>query len=759
MNPSIIDAFTHHLAVALFNGVYQGLLILLVVWLGFKVFHRINAATRHAVNFAALLLVFALPLIHIVSPTNPFSTPTPLPTTLVDVGTAPPIPRTTARPILATPSARLTPESNPISFSNSRTTSDPANATSGIHTPESFNTSSFQYTASVSPFLDPIGPDPAPIVADPSVQRFTSTPLSATHLVTSESTRGADPKPSDTASSTKAPAQNLTTPIVLPRLDLPLFKPSGTATLTILQGILLLLAIISAIRLVRLSAQSFALSRLKRTSQPASPMALKIFDHIRTSTDIRRPVRLRISDQLSTPMAVGYFNPVILLPSQHIQPMTESALEAILRHELAHMSRHDDWTNLIQQIVAALFFFHPAIRWLDHRLTIDREIACDDHALAAGSTPADYALLLTDFVRHTRHDSDWIAAPAGWNGSSQLKERIDMILDTKRNSAPRLAPARAGILTFAIATAAALVLLTAPRLVLAAPNDPTPPPPQPTAPITAGAPRLDPSDTAVLQAPTPVAAPVPVAPPMPPEVMRRYFGKPDAPHHPVPPPPVPPQQPIHGDLEARLDRLEAMVRSLVESRVQNQEQRLHSPPAPGNPFDQGPHPTPHPPRSDLPMEIDTEIEMDDSPGLSSPPRSRTLRNVESYLPDKRDIDNAVRAAEQQAQKALEFLHRSTGDLGRQLSERHRQRESTGSPRESHLRRQLLHEHRGNIERQKRALERQMQNLDREMQRLGAQLEELNASIDEMEQIEQEERLEQLKQRKHTDGSSDPLQPR
>lgn len=147
--------------------------------------------------------------------------------------------------------------------------------------------------------------------------------------------------------------------------------------------------------------------------------------------------------------------------------------------------------------------------------------------------------------------------------------------------------------------------------------------------------------------------------------------------------------------------------------------------------------------TDIDMEREIEIEIEERHGQRPHPVSRAFRDIEMHLPDKQDIDNAMRAAEQQAQKALEFLHRSTGDLGRQLSERQRERESIGEPRENQLKRQLLHEHRGSIERQKRALERQMQRLDREMQRLGEQLEELNAEMEQMEEMEQVERLQHL----------------
>ena len=41
-----------------------------------------------------------------------------------------------------------------------------------------------------------------------------------------------------------------------------------------------------------------------------------------------------------------------------------------------------DWTNLLQKLVRAVFFFHPAVWWIENRLSLEREMACDDMVLA-----------------------------------------------------------------------------------------------------------------------------------------------------------------------------------------------------------------------------------------------------------------------------------------------------------------------------------------------------------------------------------------
>ena len=60
-----LELFCNGLLSALVTGGYQGLLLTAVAALGLKLVPRTNAATRHAVWFAVLLVVAALPVAHL----------------------------------------------------------------------------------------------------------------------------------------------------------------------------------------------------------------------------------------------------------------------------------------------------------------------------------------------------------------------------------------------------------------------------------------------------------------------------------------------------------------------------------------------------------------------------------------------------------------------------------------------------------------------------------------------------------------------
>jgi beta-lactamase regulating signal transducer with metallopeptidase domain len=110
--------------------------------------------------------------------------------------------------------------------------------------------------------------------------------------------------------------------------------------------------------------------------------------------------------------------------------------------------------------------FHPAVWWISRRLSIEREIACDDHVLQSGHKRRDYAWFLTEFAGRAR-GRDWNAATAAWCRKTQLTERVDMILDKNRSTSTRLARAGFGIISTTAAAFAVLLLQAAPRLSLA----------------------------------------------------------------------------------------------------------------------------------------------------------------------------------------------------------------------------------------------------------------------------------------------------
>jgi hypothetical protein len=149
-------------------------------------------------------------------------------------------------------------------------------------------------------------------------------------------------------------------------------------------------------------------------------------------------VALLVSDEVRVPTALGFFRPAVVLPAWALRELSAEELRVILLHELAHLRRWDDWTNLAQKILKAVFFFHPAVWWIEGRLSLEREMACDDMVLEQTANPAGYAASLVSiaekaFVERKRLRRALALAQGALGRMRQNSLRIAQILDPGRS--------------------------------------------------------------------------------------------------------------------------------------------------------------------------------------------------------------------------------------------------------------------------------------------------------------------------------------
>jgi murein DD-endopeptidase MepM/ murein hydrolase activator NlpD len=107
-----------------------------------------------------------------------------------------------------------------------------------------------------------------------------------------------------------------------------------------------------------------------------------------------RRVRLLVSQFLDSPITVGFWKPVILVPSSLFTGMSPELLEALLAHELAHIQRYDYLINWIQSGIEVLLFYHPAVWWISRRIRTEREFLADERAAMVIGEPRRLALAL-----------------------------------------------------------------------------------------------------------------------------------------------------------------------------------------------------------------------------------------------------------------------------------------------------------------------------------------------------------------------------
>jgi Zn-dependent protease with chaperone function len=199
--------------------------------------------------------------------------------------------------------------------------------------------------------------------------------------------------------------------------------------------------LVAGLGLLRVGIGFWHVQRLRKRCVPVDVAALDpLLQETLAEFDSPRAVTLCVSDDLRVPTAIGFTEPLVVIPSWTMQELTTLELNAILLHELAHLRRRDDWTNLVQKIVGALLFFHPAVWWIEKKLALEREMACDDMVLAETRTtsPRAYAECLVALAEKNFLRRGVALAQAAVDRLRQVSLRVTRILDVNRPQATRV---------------------------------------------------------------------------------------------------------------------------------------------------------------------------------------------------------------------------------------------------------------------------------------------------------------------------------
>ncbi len=97
---------------------------------------------------------------------------------------------------------------------------------------------------------------------------------------------------------------------------------------------------------------------LRVGTKPVSLHVQQALQRVREKMQVGRHVEVFASSLIGSPIVVGCFRSVILVPASFVTNLPMVQLEAILAHELAHVQRYDYLVNLLQTLVETLLFYH-----------------------------------------------------------------------------------------------------------------------------------------------------------------------------------------------------------------------------------------------------------------------------------------------------------------------------------------------------------------------------------------------------------------
>lgn len=233
-----------------------------------------------------------------------------------------------------------------------------------------------------------------------------------------------------------------------------------------------------------------------------APRAMAIFAQAAERQQIRLP-RLRQSDETVSPVVIGAWRPVLLLPAG-FDHLKDDEILAALSHEFAHLARRDYLVNLICQIAALPISWHPATFVVQKRIRDTREMLCDAVAADEMASPVRYATCLVAFAFRALDNHQGALATQGMTmfDNGTLEERILQLTQEPERPEPRTRLARLAGASLGLALSVTLALMVHVTPTLADTTDPVetapvqlappvelPATPAPAAPETPAAPK------------------------------------------------------------------------------------------------------------------------------------------------------------------------------------------------------------------------------------------------------------------------------
>jgi beta-lactamase regulating signal transducer with metallopeptidase domain len=180
--------------------------------------------------------------------------------------------------------------------------------------------------------------------------------------------------------------------------------------------------IVSLVRGVKLAMSAVRLRGIWKRAVPVEGC-----DEVLSAAGFRG-VELCTSSDVDRPSVIGFFSPRILIPEELFARLTTAEFGQIVLHEVGHLRRADDWINLLQKLSLVVFPLNPVLIWIERRLCLERELACDDDVLRLTKAPKAYATCLTNLAEQRLGRRTTALSLGVWEKRSELARRVHSIL-------------------------------------------------------------------------------------------------------------------------------------------------------------------------------------------------------------------------------------------------------------------------------------------------------------------------------------------
>ncbi len=148
-----------------------------------------------------------------------------------------------------------------------------------------------------------------------------------------------------------------------------------------------------------------------------------------TSRSERVRARLRESNDVLAPVAVGVVHPIVILPAGW-RDWSTNTKRAVLAHEYEHIRRHDTVVSALSGWIRCALWFHPLAWSVSRKVSELAELACDAAALERVGDPASYSRMLLGFADDVNRAGRRVTLPGlAMATGSGMDRRIDSVFE------------------------------------------------------------------------------------------------------------------------------------------------------------------------------------------------------------------------------------------------------------------------------------------------------------------------------------------
>ncbi|MEK3901722.1 M56 family metallopeptidase [Paenibacillus sp. FSL R7-0179] len=186
-----------------------------------------------------------------------------------------------------------------------------------------------------------------------------------------------------------------------------------------------------SISVYHFSRHRYFIKMIRRWSAPMVDLNSELMlKNLSIELNINKSIELRECKVITSPMMIGFFHPVILLPPLQI---SDTELLLILKHELVHFKRYDLWYKTLILTATVLHWFNPIVYLMAKKVVSQCEFSCDEIVLQGADLQRrrQYGEAIIKIVKYGSKFQT-VLSTNFYGGKQNMKNRLSLIMNTKQ---------------------------------------------------------------------------------------------------------------------------------------------------------------------------------------------------------------------------------------------------------------------------------------------------------------------------------------